>query len=131
MMQDVDSEEAEGISTFIGYGENEDLAQEYKAEYWLIVRSVLSNIFCASDYVLSRAEKLQNEINGLASDERNLFYHAEPLDVACDLARAEIHPELTAVQKRLYLELRREYLYFRGGKDHPSDEDLERLPAEY
>ncbi len=52
-------------------------------EYWELVKKTLSDVFQADSDV---ADTLRGELSGRLAEEHLLFYHAEPLDVAADLA---------------------------------------------
>ena len=67
--------------------------------YWQVVRRTLSEVFGQTD---SRdMEKLRHQVEGSPPAERTMFYHAEPLDVAADLAEQRPTPE----QVRQYLNI--------------------------
>ncbi len=51
--------------------------------YWELVKKTLSDVFQADIGVV---DALRKELNDLPAEEQLLFYHAEPLDVAADLA---------------------------------------------
>jgi hypothetical protein len=52
-------------------------------EYWELVKKTLSHVFQADSDL---ADILRGELSGRPAEEQLLFYHAEPLDVAADLA---------------------------------------------
>jgi hypothetical protein len=52
-------------------------------EYWELVKRTLEEVFQAPQYL---ADSLKGRIEQLPADEQLLFYHAEPLDVAGDIA---------------------------------------------
>jgi hypothetical protein len=55
--------------------------------FWRVVRQCI-RVFhsrCAST-TLPKAARLRKKVNDMPVEQRDLFYHAEPFDVACDLA---------------------------------------------
>jgi len=66
--------------------------------YWNLVKETLEHVFQKSAGV---ADVLRKEIDKRPAEEQLLFYHAEPLDVAADLARK--HPNTSEVQAYLSL----------------------------
>lgn len=52
-------------------------------EYWELVKKTLRDVFQADSDV---ADTLRGELDNRPAEEQLLFYHAEPLDVASDLA---------------------------------------------
>jgi hypothetical protein len=65
-----------------------------KDEYWRVVERTLDNVFNGNP---ADARRLRQEIDTLSDDEQLIFYHAEPLDVAADLA--DVTPSSTQVQQ--------------------------------
>jgi hypothetical protein len=53
-------------------------------DYWRLVEAVLRDIFNTKD--TGPLRDLKDDILYLPPQEQDLFYHAEPLDVAADLA---------------------------------------------
>lgn len=52
-------------------------------ECWELVKKTLSHVFQADSDL---ADSLRRELSSCSAEERLLFYHAEPLDIAADLA---------------------------------------------
>lgn len=75
------------------------LHQADKDLYWQGVERALDLLDEASR--AEAARRLRREVEALPSDARELFYHAEPLDVAKDLAGLR---ECSEEQMREYLE---------------------------
>lgn len=64
---------------------DERLSREFRDRYWQRVKRVLCEIFEANEELADRArEKLEER--GIDKRSQTLFYHAEPLEVAADLA---------------------------------------------
>jgi len=63
-----------------------ELSPAVVRDYWQIVRSILQEIFQWSE--IRGYQDLQIEISNLPIEEQAIFYHADPLDVAADLAGA-------------------------------------------
>jgi hypothetical protein len=59
-------------------------------QYWDLVKKTLKQVFSLPDPILQDAlrgaEVLEQEVSKSLAQEQLLFYHAEPLDVAADLA---------------------------------------------
>ena len=60
------------------------LSQPFVARYWSLVAEVLEQVFQIASK--QQMHSLFEEITRLNPDEQIYFYHAEPLDVAADLA---------------------------------------------
>jgi hypothetical protein len=65
-----------------------------KSEFWRVVERTLENVFNGNP---ADARQLRQEIDTLSDEEQLLFYHAEPFDVAADLA--DVTPSLSQVQQ--------------------------------
>lgn len=52
-------------------------------EYWELVKKTLRDVFQTDSAIV---DTLRGEVGGRPAEEQLLFYHAEPLDVAADLA---------------------------------------------
>lgn len=61
-----------------------ELSPLFVKEYWSIVEDLLENVFRVPNS--KGLTDLQNEIYQLTAEEQAYFFHAEPLDVAADLA---------------------------------------------
>lgn len=64
-----------------------------KDEFWQVVGRALEHVFHGNP---ADAHQLRQEIDSLSDEEQLLFYHAEPLDVAADLA--DVTPTPVQVQ---------------------------------
>jgi hypothetical protein len=55
--------------------------------FWSVVRQCIRTFHsrCATSTLL-KATRLRKKINEMPLEQMELFYHAEPFDVACDLA---------------------------------------------
>jgi hypothetical protein len=71
-------------------------------QYWSVVEACLKRFHGMSS---TRARRLAGDARQEVERERNkdFFYHAEPFDIACDLARADL--DIDDVRKE-YVELR-------------------------
>ena len=76
---------------------------EYQEHFWHVVRACLREFHDASQTVLGRVSKLRQKIDDAPIEEVELFFHGEPFNVACGLARHRlpIEPHL-----QRYLEIR-------------------------
>ncbi|MFO1422433.1 MAG: hypothetical protein U1F70_02090 [Candidatus Competibacteraceae bacterium] len=65
--------------------------------YWDLVQDTLKDVFNTQPdrlkELLEEFWKLRNRVDKSELEERNIFYHAEPLDVAADLAEQLPTPE--------------------------------------
>jgi len=63
------------------------IPKEEQDHFWSVVRQCIRRFHarCASS-ALAKATRLRKKINGMAVEQMELFYHAEPFDVACNLA---------------------------------------------
>ena len=70
-----------------------------EGKYWEIVSDTLREVFQASN---DRMDDLRATVQRLPEEDRVLFYHAEPLDVAADLAGVtEILPNQLEIYDRI------------------------------
>jgi hypothetical protein len=78
--------------------------------FWSVVRQCIRRFHagCASS-TLPRATRLRKKVSLMAVEQMELFYHAEPFEVACDLAD---HP----LDVKDHLD---EYLRIRDADTHP------------
>lgn len=61
-----------------------ELSPHLVRDYWQIVKDTLREIFQWQE--MGGVLDLQSEISSLPIEEQAIFYHADPLDVAADLA---------------------------------------------
>ncbi len=76
---------------------------ESQEHFWDVVKACLREFHHASRTVLGKVAKLRQEIDDAPIEEVELFFHGEPFNVACGIARHRlpIEPHL-----KRYLELR-------------------------
>ncbi len=75
--------------------------------FWHVVKACLLEFHGAKQPVLSRMNKLRHKMNEAPIQEIELFFHGEPFNVACGIAR-----------NRLPIEpFRTRYLELRDGED--------------
>lgn len=65
---------------------NQDDSYPNADAYWDLVRKTLKEVFNQQED--SKVDQLKEKINdpNLPTNERQIFYHAEPLDIAADIA---------------------------------------------
>ena len=80
------------------------IPDEAKREFWAVVKECL-HIFHNNneDLALGQLKVLRQKVSNLSCEEAELFFHAEPFDVACRLAGDELN--VKDVLER-YLEIR-------------------------
>jgi hypothetical protein len=63
------------------------IPKDEQDHFWSVVRQCIRRFHarCTSS-ALSAATRLRKKVNGMPVEQRELFYHAEPFDVACNLA---------------------------------------------
>ncbi len=63
------------------------IPKDEQNHFWGVVRQCIRRFHgrCASR-TLARATRLRTKVNGMPVEQMELFYHAEPFDVACNLA---------------------------------------------
>ena len=80
------------------------IPKDEQDHFWRVVRECIRKFHsgCASS-ALAAATRLRKKVNGMPVEQMELFYHAEPFDVACNLADNPLN-----VKDRLdeYLEIR-------------------------
>jgi hypothetical protein len=79
------------------------ISRESQEHFWHVVKQCLREFHCASPAVLGKVAKLRQRIDAASIDEIELFFHNEPFNIACGIARHElpIKPHL-----KRYLEIR-------------------------
>ena len=98
----------------------EELPEDFKEDYWKRVKRTLREVFGKDP---GQAERLREHVKNAPADTQTAFYHADPFDVAADLAGRR-----GAVISR---EEMRRYLEIEQRRDQPSDEDLDWRPPEH
>lgn len=63
------------------------IPKDEQDHFWSVVRQCIRRFHarCASS-TLAAATRLRKRVNGMPVEQMELFYHAEPFDVACNLA---------------------------------------------
>jgi hypothetical protein len=63
------------------------IPEDEQEHFWSVVRQCIRSFHarCASK-TLAEATRLRKKVNGMPVEQMDLFYHAEPFDVACNLA---------------------------------------------
>lgn len=55
--------------------------------FWSVVRQCIRKFHSrCTRSTMPKATRLRKKVNGMPLEQMELFYHAEPFDVACDLA---------------------------------------------
>ncbi|MFO0967101.1 MAG: hypothetical protein U0793_16165 [Gemmataceae bacterium] len=65
------------------------ISREAQEHFWRVVRECLRKFHHATSSVLERLHELRAAIDASPIEEIELFFHNEPFDVACNVAR---HP---------------------------------------
>ena len=79
------------------------ISRETQELFWCVVRKCLHEFHQATPPVYRRLEELQATIDDSPIEEIELFFHNEPFDVACNVARHRMPMEPVLEQ---YLEIR-------------------------
>lgn len=99
----------------------EALPDDFKREYWRRVRRALIEVFHGDP---SLADRLRDKVENDASpDTRTIFYHADPFEVAADLAGRRGQAVSAAEKSR--------YLTVESAPDRPSREALRQTHPEH
>jgi hypothetical protein len=61
----------------------EQLPEDFKQDYWMRVKRALREVFGKDP---RQAERLRESVENASADTQTAFYHADPFDVAADLA---------------------------------------------
>jgi hypothetical protein len=63
------------------------IPKDEQDHFWSVVRQCIRRFHarCASS-TLAKAMRLRKKVSVMPVEQMDLFYHAEPFDVACDLA---------------------------------------------
>jgi hypothetical protein len=63
------------------------IPSDEQAHFWNVVRQCIRTFHAAhASSTLAAATRLRKKISGMPLEQMELFYHAEPFDVACNLA---------------------------------------------
>ncbi len=99
---------------------DQPLSPEFRDEYWLRVKDTLRKVFGKGGRC---AEEARKKLEKLEQQSQTIFYHAEPLEVAADLAGRRQEP-ITAEERARY---QKEVL---GGHDRPPQGHFEAVHPE-
>ena len=63
------------------------IPKDEQDHFWSVVRQCIRRFHAhCTSRTLPKAMRLRKKVNGMPIEQMELFYHAEPFDVACDLA---------------------------------------------
>jgi hypothetical protein len=63
------------------------IPKDEQDRFWSVVRQCIRKFHaCCASSTLASATRLRKKVNGMPVEQMELFYHAEPFDVACNLA---------------------------------------------
>jgi hypothetical protein len=63
------------------------IPKDEQDHFWSVVRQCIQRFHaCCARSTLAAATRLRKKVNGMEVEKMELFYHAEPFDVACNLA---------------------------------------------
>ncbi|HEV8059796.1 MAG TPA: hypothetical protein VGP68_07975 [Gemmataceae bacterium] len=82
------------------------IPEDAKEQFWSVVKDCLREFH--QSYLVSTLKKITQfraKLDGLPDEEMELFYHSEPFDVACNLAKHQLKIEDYLAR---YLEIRDE-----------------------
>jgi len=66
---------------------SEIIPKDEQDHFWSVVRKCIRRFHaCCASRTLAEATRLRKKVNGMRIEQMELFYHAEPFDVACNLA---------------------------------------------
>ena len=64
------------------------IPKDEQDHYWSVVRQCIRKFHsCCASAALREATRLRKRVEGMPVEQMELFYHAEPFDVACNLAK--------------------------------------------
>ena len=70
------------------------IPKDEQDHFWSVVRECLRRFHaCCASSALTEATRLRKKVNGMPMEQMELFYHAEPFDVACNLANNPLNVE--------------------------------------
>jgi hypothetical protein len=84
------------------------ISGEAQEHFWRVVRKCLREFHEASPAVLARVGRLRQRIEEAPIEEIEMFFHGEPFNVACNLARRQLKVE----------DFLERYLQIRDGHDN-------------
>jgi hypothetical protein len=95
----------EGTEAFAGgyriIRPDEPLSPEFRDQYWRHVREALREVFQADETKADQARERLEDLEARGRGPQTIFYHADPLAVAADLAGRKGKP-ISAEQKVQY-----------------------------
>ena len=97
----------------------EALSEDFRDEYWGRVKRTLQRVFHGNP---TDADRLRDKINAAPEETQTIFYHADPFEVAADLAGRREGP--------ISQEEQEEYLRTEERADRPVREELGRTHPE-
>jgi hypothetical protein len=63
------------------------IPKDEQDHFWSVVRQCIRTFHAdGASRTLAEATRLRNKVNEMPLEQMELFYHAEPFDVACNLA---------------------------------------------
>ena len=63
------------------------ISKDEQDHFWKVVRQCIRRFHARfAPATLAEATRLRKKVNGMPVEQMDLFYHAEPFDVACNLA---------------------------------------------
>src|SRR5437773_1647744 len=83
---------------------DQELPPEDRERYWGCVKEALRDVFGKNEELADQARTRLESLEGEKEEHFNIFYHANPLEVAGDLA-GQRSSEITLEQKKSYQEL--------------------------
>ncbi|MCA6121701.1 hypothetical protein J6500_07270 [Bradyrhizobium sp. WSM 1704] len=81
----------------------EPLNEQFKNEYWRRVKDIMTDVFRSDSSV---ADDLRKNVDGASPDTQTAFYHADPFEVAADLA-GRPGESITPDEKRRYVNMKK------------------------
>ena len=92
---------------------DEPPSEQFKDEYWWRVERTLQEVFRSDPSAARERRKL---VDGASPETQTIFYHADPFEVAADLAGRRGEP-ITPEEKQRYVKIK-------NLAEPPSDDDL-------
>ena len=67
------------------------IPKDEQDHFWSVVRECIRRFHArCADSTLQKATGLRKKVAAMPAEQMELFYHAEPFDVACDLANTRL-----------------------------------------
>lgn len=64
---------------------------ESQERFWRVVRMCLREFHHADPAVLAKVTRLRQKIDEASIEDIEMFFHSEPFDVACNVARRQLN----------------------------------------